>query len=337
MTAITYPITLPGPADIAVQDADRRALAGMDGAAPGSARALERDRRATAQLRFRFTAEQWAGWHVWWRLALGDGGAWFSAPNWAAPWGTGVVAQFTGPVEVAHAGRGLRDVSVQAELRGASEAPAHVDSMQAITYAAISDAQYDANASAAQGAPASVFELEDGYWYSPADQDAALLPVGAPLDVAAVIEPVRGSLLAGAIQFRGAADTSNALGRLGVLINTANNTAAGALLAVGSAHRRSLLTGADRAGAVTTVVWDDVIETVYIGQLGMSGTYTVNDTGPCSAASSEFARLTFLASEGVRAIVITEHPATNYAGTPGTGSARLVSVVGGNLEGSAAL
>lgn len=335
-TAITYPTTLPGPAAMTVQGAERRALASMEAPTPGSARALQRDRQATATLRFSLDARQWAAWQVWWRLALTEGAAWFSAPTWAVPWGTGAVVQFTSPLQVTHTGAGLRQVEVQAQLRGAGQAPVQVTPPYPISVAAIESSDLESDGTAILAAPAMVYAINDQLTMT--DQlGTGLAPFGRGLQVGLAFLPDRAGVLSASVQFRGAADTSASLGRLGFVVNAENNTAAAALLAAGRGTRISSVTGASSHGVQHLLSSDEPIVNVHIGQLSMSGTYVVADSGPCRAADIEFARLSYTADTDIRHLLITEGPPTNFAGVPGTGSARQVFVRGANAEGGADL
>ena len=327
MAAITYPTALPDPQSLTLRDAERRALQGMDSNAPASTRALERDYRGTATVAHVFTAEQFAAWSVWRELALTQGGAWFYAARWPCPWGRGCTARYAGPATVDHLGRGLRRVEAEIEVRGATEAPARPAPVEPLSVVELAEADLLTHGAELTQMPRLITSVDDVWHYLP-EAGAGLTLLGSALLAGAPINPTRGSLPCGAVQFRGAADTSGSLGRLGVVINGDNNTAAAARLQAGLADRVSLITGSSTAGHAALLPWDSAIELVHIGQLSMAGTYTVQDSGTVSAASVEFLRLTFSESDNIVALLFEEYPPTNYAGTPGTGSARLVRVRG---------
>ncbi|MEY2688232.1 MAG: hypothetical protein RL375_2430, partial [Pseudomonadota bacterium] len=297
--------------------------------APASARAVQRDYAATATLSWTLDAATYAIWHAWYTLALEYGAAWFSAPAWPMPWGTGAVARFTGPVQVRHLGRGLREVSVDADIRGASDAPAEPAIDMPGRFVPIVDADlvdYGTQLLAVQG---GVYELNDEWYRVNADRTALEL-LGSPTPLGVLINPTRGSLPCGAVQFRGATDAANTLGRLGIVINGDNNTAAAARLSAGTPDRTSLITGSVRGGLVHVLPWPDPIELVHIARVSQTTTYSVVDTGPLTHSASlvEVLRLTFNESDDIRALLVEEYPTTDYAGASGTGSARLVRVRG---------
>jgi hypothetical protein len=333
MSAIVYPATLPTPTGIEIADTERRALEMGSGAAPGSARALQRDYAATAGLRWVLSAPHYAAWQAWWELALCYGGAWFSAPLWPFPWGQGAVLQFQGEPVVRHLGRGIREVQASAQVRGAGQAPVQPAQRVPLSLVHVDTADLADLGAELLAMTGLVTEIDDT-WHrvNAAGTDLELL--GAALQGGAPINPTRGSLPCGAVQFRGAADTAGSLGRLGVVINGDNNTAAAARLAAGLADRISRVIGSSTAGYAAVLPWAVPIELVHIGQLSMGGTYTVVDEGDVSAAASEFMRLTFDESDNIVALLLEEGPPTNYAGVPGTGSARMVRVRG--LSGSVA-
>jgi hypothetical protein len=105
--------------------AERRAAEGLavESTAPASTRALQRDFAGTAALSFVFSSAQYAQWLAWWKNDLVYGGAWFSAPTWPFPWGLGAVLRHASAPTVRHLGRGIRQVDVQADVRGASLPP----------------------------------------------------------------------------------------------------------------------------------------------------------------------------------------------------------------------
>lgn len=122
---VTYPAGLPAPTAMNLTPAERRAAEGLavESTAAASARALQRDFAGTAALTFVFSAAQYAQWLAWWKDDLVYGGAWFSAPTWPFPWGLGGVLRHASAPTVRHLGRGIREVSVQADVRGASLPP----------------------------------------------------------------------------------------------------------------------------------------------------------------------------------------------------------------------
>lgn len=93
MTAIAYPVTLPGPISAPLQSVERRLLSSLPG--PRQSRALQRDRLAGQQVDFIFTNAQAAIFAAWVKNDLLAGGAWFSA-NWPQPQGGTGVRRFVG-------------------------------------------------------------------------------------------------------------------------------------------------------------------------------------------------------------------------------------------------
>lgn len=326
--SVLYPATLPHPTGMEIQTADRRAAEGLAGGnAPASVRPMQRDHAAAVQLSFVLDAAAYSAWRAWWELALGYGGAWFSAPAWVFPWGVGGVVRFNGPPQAQHLGKGLRAVQVPAEICGASGVPADTDHPLPMTVVPIEEADLEAYGPQILAMRGTVYELADE-WYRVNADATALELLGGPADLGVLLDPLRATLPTGPIQFRGATDAAGTLGRLGIVINGDTNTAAAARLQAGTPDRRSLITGASSSGLVHLLPWPEAIELVHLGQIEMAGTYTVVDTGPCSAASVQFARLTFSEGDAVRALLVEEYPPTDYAGAAGTGSARLVRVRG---------
>ncbi len=127
-------------------------------------------------------------------------------------------------------------------------------------------------------------------------------------------------------QFRGATDASATLGTLGFVFDADNDAAAAALLVSGAVDENSTINGASPAGAWALVPTPAGCLTVHAGQLGMTSPLSLATSGTIDAASKEFMRWDF--SEPVQWVYILEGPPTNYAGTPGTGSARMLSVYG---------
>lgn len=140
--------------------------------------------------------------------------------------------------------------------------------------------------------------------------------------------PLRNSLSSAAVQFRGASDASNTLGTLGLVVNPASSGEAGTLLAASTPTWASTINGASSGPAHQERGSPDAITSAYIGQLGLAGPYVVQNSGACTAASMEMAQLLFDASLDIRRLLWIEGERTNYAGTPGTGSARWVVVIG---------
>lgn len=329
MTAITYPAALPTPQGLGLQPVERRLASGMEGQSPASVRAVQRDYAATCALTFTLTADAYAIWHVWRTLALEDGGAWFNAPAWPMPWGRGAVVRFTGEPTVRHLALGAREVSVQADVRGASNTPAEPEPDMPARLVPITSgdlAAYGPDILAVQG---GVYELSDELYRVNA-AGTALELLGAPTTLGVLLNPTRGSLPCGAVQFRGATDAANTLGRLGIVVNGDNNTAAAARLSAGTPDRTSLITGSVRNGMVHVIPWPAPIELVHIARVSQTTTYSVVDTGPLTHSASlvEMLRVTFDADDDVRVLLVEEYPTTDYAGAAGTGSARMVRVRG---------
>lgn len=128
MTALAYPSSLPGPQSCTITAADR--LAATEGASEGGsqppvqATARQREYMARATLTFALSAAHCTAWMDWWRTVLDYGGAWFSAPRWAMPWGTGAVVLFASAPRLQHLGGGVRLLSIDADIRSDSINPA---------------------------------------------------------------------------------------------------------------------------------------------------------------------------------------------------------------------
>jgi hypothetical protein len=155
-----------------------------------------------------------------------------------------------------------------------------------------------------------------------------LEPAASPAAGVARFDPLRNGITTAGVQFRGATDASNTLGTLGLVVNPASAGEAGTLLAASTPTLSSIINGASTTTAWRELVSTDPITQVYIGQQGLAGPYAVQTSGPCTAASDEMALLEFDSDDDVRRILWFEGKRTNYAGTPGTGSARQVIVVG---------
>lgn len=326
---VIYPPGLPAPTSIQILPSERSRAAGLErGNAPASVEVFQRDYGAVANLTWAMNAGRSAQWLTWWRLCLDFGGAWFRANRWPMPWGTGAIVRFLTEPRVSNLGRGIRGFAVDAEIRGAGLDP--MDDVTSYPMRLVPIMNYDIDEDGASMLPVlgAVFELDhEMYRVNAARTSLELLGDAVPLGT--LINPQRASLPSGAIQFRGATDAASALGRLGIVINGDNNTAAAARLQAGAADRYG---ASGSAGRTHFLPWDDTIELVHIGQLSMAGTYAVVDTGPCSAASAEFARLTFTEADNIRALLVEEMAVTNYAGAAGTGSARLVRLRGVQQE-----
>lgn len=155
-----------------------------------------------------------------------------------------------------------------------------------------------------------------------------LEPAATPAASVARHLPLRNSVAAAGVQFRGATDASNTLGTLGVVVNPASSGEAGTLLAASTPTLSSTINGASTTTAWRELVSTDPITQVYVGQQGLAGPYVVQTSGACTAASYEMALLEFDSGDDVRRLLWFEGDRTNYAGTPGTGSARQVVIVG---------
>ncbi len=223
----------------------------------------------------------------------------------------------------------LREVAVQAEIRGESEAP--IDAVQDMParYVPITEAQLESYGTEILAVQGGVYKLNDELYRVNADGTSLEL-LGEPTPLGVLINPTRGSLPCGAVQFRGATDAANTLGRLGIVINGDNNTAAAARLSAGTPDRTSLITGSVRNGMVHVIPWPAPIELVHIARVSQTTTYSVVDAGALthSGALVEMLRLTFNESDDIRILLVEEYPTTDYSGASGTGSARLVRVRG---------
>jgi hypothetical protein len=177
--------------------------------------------------------------------------------------------------------------------------------------------------------PAMLASVDD-VWHRINTDLQTLELLGGPVNLGVLINPTRGSLPCGAVQFRGATDAAFTLGRLGIVVNGDNNTAAAERIKNNDADRTSRITGNNTFGMVHIIPWPDPIELVHIARVGQNTTHSVVDTGPVthSGALVEMLRLTFNESDDIRALLVEEYPTTDYAGASGTGSARLVRVRG---------
>jgi len=131
----------------------------------------------------------------------------------------------------------------------------------------------------------------------------------------------------GALQFRGALDSTASLGTLGFVFDADSDGAAAALLIASSPEYASPLNGASLQGAQHVITLPADCSTIHVGQLGMTAPMQLASASPVRAADKEFVKLT-ITEPGVRSIIIYEGPPTDFAGVPGTGSARQVTVYG---------
>jgi hypothetical protein len=122
MTAIVYPASLPGPSAWVAQGPDRRALSSL----PGNAvhRPRWRDRIATVEAQWHYSATEMAAWRAWYEDDLLDGQIWFAA---SAP-GVGgfaerVLRYRTSSLRREALGNGVYRVSATLEQRGRGVAP----------------------------------------------------------------------------------------------------------------------------------------------------------------------------------------------------------------------
>lgn len=143
------------------------------------------------------------------------------------------------------------------------------------------------------------------------------------------VDPTRNGLIDSATQFRGATDTAASLGGLAAIVNADTNTAASDGFIASDVDYLSTVNGASDAGAVVVIgPAASAIVRVHIAQPGLAGPYSVNASGAILAASAQMLRLDFAVEDDVRYVEIRESAPTEFDGTPGTGSARLVTVTG---------
>jgi len=138
--------------------------------------------------------------------------------------------------------------------------------------------------------------------------------------------PTWGGLLAGSIQFRGATDAAGTLGTLGLVLGASSDAEAAVRLAGNDADEISTINGSSLGGLPHLIELPAPVSDCHLGQIGMTAPYSLVTSGTVDAADKEFIRLLF--PEPVNAMLWTEYSPTDYAGTPGTGSARLCTVVG---------
>ena len=154
-----------------------------------------------------------------------------------------------------------------------------------------------------------------------------------PLNPVYQVEPpTRGVVLAYMIQFRGVADTAGSIGTIGAVIMPEGVSAAGTRLASGVCDYVSTINGSSLTGAQSAPLGSygagNFITEIYLGQIGLTAPYTVQDTGNVLAATPGMTRLTWTANLEITRVQILEMGPTNFAGTAGTGSARNVLVLG---------
>jgi hypothetical protein len=155
-----------------------------------------------------------------------------------------------------------------------------------------------------------------------------LIPLGEP-DVPTRVLPLRNGLAAGSVQMRGATDASNTLGTLGMVVNADTDTEASARFAATDADFTSVLNGASAGSATLRTDWlPAAVRRVHVAVLGLTGPYSVVTSGEVSAATPGMLRLDFDVADNIRWLSLDEGQRSNYAGTPGTGSARQIVVMG---------
>ena len=131
------------------------------------------------------------------------------------------------------------------------------------------------------------------------------------------------------VQVQGPADMAASLGTLGFVFNAASEAAASTAFINGNPDALSTINGASTAGVWSYHVLQTACESVHIGfNLMPAPADGPKTSGPLLEGSSQFMRLDFSLSDNVLAVAIYEGPPTDYSGAPGTGSARLVVVMG---------
>lgn len=241
------------------------------------------------------------------------------------PLPSGMVVSFPTAIETALVGAGL----ASATLTGDPLFPTLDGSLvqEPLRLWTISKAQRLAPTAGMLADTKAVFD--DGFqWLRPNAGGTDLEPVAPARASLARLLPTRNALSSAGVQFRGATDASNTLGTLGLVINPANSGDAGTLLAASTPTFTSTINGASTTPAWREIVSTAAITTVYIGSIGLAGPYVVQNSGACTAASYEMALLQFDVADAVRRLFWIEGARTNYAGTPGTGSARQVVIIG---------
>ncbi|MCU0918764.1 MAG: hypothetical protein MUF16_00250 [Burkholderiaceae bacterium] len=147
------------------------------------------------------------------------------------------------------------------------------------------------------------------------------------------VYPLAGGFSAGSIQFRGSADSAAQLGTLGFVYNADTDAEAAVRLAAGDVDDLSTINGSSPAGVWSMTELQAPCTSVHVGVVGMTPPLSQVTAGPVLQASQQFLKLTFDAVDDVRFILRYEGPPTNFAGSPGTGSARQVVILG--VEGPA--
>lgn len=146
----------------------------------------------------------------------------------------------------------------------------------------------------------------------------------------ATVQPMWGAAQAYIIQFNGVADAAASLGTIGAVIMPESVSSASTRLAAGACDYVSKINGASLMGLESELLgpYGVPITEAYLGVVGRTAPYTLKNAGTVLAATPEMVRLTWAAEANVGAIRITEYGPMNWAGTPGTGSARFVIVTG---------
>lgn len=171
------------------------------------------------------------------------------------------------------------------------------------------------------------------------DTEVAVINATTVVDALALLErarvyPTWNGLSLNTAQFRGAADTAASLGTLGLLINADSESAAAVDYEANDVTETSTINGASTLGTWRIVPSASVVTNAYVGQLSMTAPLAIGTASPVLAASKQIMHFDFAEADNVRYVVWMEGPPTNFAGTPGTGSARMVTVYG--IAGEAA-
>lgn len=241
------------------------------------------------------------------------------------PFPPGARASFTASIEDALVAAGLASTTLDTEDEWI--APPSDLTQRPLFLTPITPAQRAEPTAGMLALPYRVFD--DGYeWLRVNAAGTDLIPLGES-DTADRILPLRDGVSTGGIQFRGTADSTNALGTLGIIVNASNDTEASSRFASGDADYTSVLNGSSTGTAtLRTQYLSAAALTVHVAVLGLTGPYTVATSGEVSAATPAMAKMTFDAADDVRWVSMDEGQRTNYAGTPGTGSARHVVIMG---------
>lgn len=235
----------------------------------------------------------------------------------------GARVAFPAAIETALVAAGLASTTL--DTADAWVAPPAALSQQPLFLTRITPAERASPTGGMLGLPYRVFD--DGYeWLRVNAGGTDLIPLGQA-DTGDRILPLRNALAAGSVQVQAAADTSNALGTVGIIINADNDTAASSRFAASDADYQSTMNGASAGTySLQTPFLTSAVLRVHVGILGLTGPYTVATSGAITGA--QMALLEFASGDDVRWITMDEGERTNYAGTPGTGSARQVVVMG---------